>query len=271
MQALCTAGGTAGLLLYFLVPSASAQIDYRNLDDERPITTEDAYPVERHAFELLVPYRYEQERDGERVHLFPLEVEYGVYDNAQLGLEVPLAGLDAGPTASTDWGIAGVEAFALYNFNTESPALPALSLRGDVSLPVGSLAGDAARFSVKALATRSWGRSRFHFNAAWSFGSEDDPGAAEVLPRWSYGLAVDRTLFRQSVLLVGEVVAARVVQDAATEVNAAVGARYQLSPTFVLDVGVARRLRNAIGPDFAFTFGVSHAFGLGWLVPTRAR
>ena len=30
-----------------------AQIDYRNLDDDRPVVTEDAYPVERYAFELL--------------------------------------------------------------------------------------------------------------------------------------------------------------------------------------------------------------------------
>jgi hypothetical protein len=269
MLAFRTAATVVGLWICFPAPPASAQIDYRNLDDERPVATEDAYPVERHAFELFAPYRYQRERGGERVHLFPLEVEYGAFDNAQVGLKVPLAGLNAGPGADTDWGLAGLEAFALYNFNTESPALPALSLRADLSLPVGSLAGDAARFGLKAIATRSWGVYRFHLNAVRSFGSEDAPGAAEVLPRWSYKLAVDRTLFRQSVLLVAELVAAREVRGAPTQVNASIGARYQWSPTLVLDLGVTRRLRQEIGPDYALTLGLSHAFGLGWLFPGR--
>jgi hypothetical protein len=37
----------------------AAQIDYRNLDEGRPLQTEDAYPIERHAFELVIPYEYE--------------------------------------------------------------------------------------------------------------------------------------------------------------------------------------------------------------------
>jgi hypothetical protein len=54
-----------------------AQIDYRNLDDERPLFSEDAYPIERYAFELLVPYRYEAEAGGERVHASVLELGSG--------------------------------------------------------------------------------------------------------------------------------------------------------------------------------------------------
>jgi hypothetical protein len=271
MVSLRAAATAVGLSWSFFAGPASAQIDYRNLDDERPVATEDAYPVERYAFELLASYRFERERGGERVHLFPLELAYGVFDNTQVGLKVPLAGLDAGPGADTDWGLAGLDAFALYNFNTESPTLPAFSLRADASVPVGSLAGDAARLSLKAIATRSWGRSRVHLNAVRSIGTEDDLGTVEVAPRWSYSVAADRTLFRQSILLVGEVVAARAVRGAPVEVNAAVGARYQWSPTLVLDVGVARRLRDEIGPDYAFTVGLSHAFGLEWLMPGRVR
>jgi hypothetical protein len=32
----------------------AAQMDYRNLDDDRPTRVEDAYPAERYAFELIV-------------------------------------------------------------------------------------------------------------------------------------------------------------------------------------------------------------------------
>ena len=148
--------------------------------------------------------------------------------------------------------------------------LPALAARADLLLPVGSLGGDATRVSLKAIATRSWGRTRFHVNAAWTFGDETALGAVEPGSRWSYSLAVDRTLFRQSTLLVGEVVVLRPVRGAPVEVNAAIGARYQWTTTTVFDLGLRRRLRQDVGPDIAVTAGFSHAFALPWLMPRGA-
>jgi hypothetical protein len=264
-----TAALAAGLSFTIPAGHLAAQIDYRNLDAERPVATEDAYAVERHAFELLIPFRTERERGGDRLHLVPFEVEYGIFDNTQVGIGLPFGGVDE-PGGGSTWGLAGLEVSGLYNFNTEGPVLPALSLGAQVALPVGSLAGDNARVSLKGIATRSWGLTRLHFNAVRSFGSEDDPGA-EFAPRWSYSLALDRTLFRQSLLLVGELLAQRPVGGATVEANVAIGARYQLSPTFVADVGVARRLHSRVGPDYDLTIGLSHAFGLSPLMPGRAR
>ena len=152
---------TVSAVLAFLVTTAApaaAQIDYRNLDDDRPVTSEDAYPVERYAFELLAPYRFDREAGGARLHAVIPEVTYGMARNVQVGLKLPFAAVDA--AGDTDGGLAGLRVFGLYNFNTESRGLPALSLRADAGLPVGSLAGDDARFAVKAIATRSWGLTR---------------------------------------------------------------------------------------------------------------
>lgn len=246
-----------------------AQIDYRNLDHERPIATEDAYPLERYGFELLLPVRTERERDGERVHLLPLQLEHGIYDNTEVGIGLPLAGVE--PSGSgTEWGLAGLELSGRYNFNSEGPSVPALAAGADLTLPVGSLAGDGPRVRLVAIATRSFGLTRMHLNAAWAFGSEERPGAI-FAPRWSYGLAVDHTLFRRSVLLVAELRAQRAVRGSPVEVNAAGGARYQWTPTLVLDAGIARRLRSGAGPDYALTLGLSHAFGLGALMPGGPR
>jgi hypothetical protein len=264
-----TAAVAAGLGLAVPTGSAAAQIDYRNLDRERPVATEDAYPVERHAFELLLPFRTERERGGDRLYLLPLEIEYGIADNGHLGLSLPLAAVDA-EGADAEYGLAGVHAFGLYNFNTEGPALPAVSVAADLALPVGSLAAADARASLSGIVTRSWGLTRLHFNAVRSFGSDEQPGV-EFAPRWRYSLAADRTLFRQSLLLVGEVLTKRPVRGSPVEWNAALGVRYQVSPTLVLDAGVARRLRSSAGPDYDVTIGLSHAFGLAWLVPGRAR
>lgn len=269
MQSIARSRRFLAALLLGLPGPLAAQIDYRNLDDERPVLTEDAYPVERHAFEILVPYAYQREHGGADLHAFTPELEYGIVRNGQLGVKLPLAGTQAG--GDTDWGLAGLRVFGLYNFNTESRRLPALSARADLLLPVGSLGGDAARVSVKAIATRSWGRSRFHANAALTFGDQQQRTAVEPGERWSYSMAVDRTLFRQSTLLVGEIVVLRAVRGDPVEVDAGLGVRYQWTTTTVFDLGVRRRLSQVAGPDIAITVGFSHAFAVPWLMPRDAR
>lgn len=269
MQAIRTAATAAGLLPYFLVAPLSAQIDYRNLDDDRPVVTEDAYPLERYAFELLAPYRFEAEVGGGQLHTAVPEAAYGLLRNAQVGLKLPLAALDEG--TGTDWGLAGLRLFGLYNFNTESRRLPALSLRADAGFPVGSLAGEGSRYAIKAMATRSWGRMRAHLNLSRGFGSEIALPVAEPLNRWNTSLAVDRTFFRSSLLLIGEVAVSQTVHDAPTAVNASLGGRWQWTPTLVIDAGIARRLRSDAGPDIALTIGLSHAFAIRGLMPAGAR
>lgn len=243
----------------------AAQIDYRNLDDDRPTRVEDAYPAERYAFEFIAPYGFERERGGASIHSWPLELEYGVLRNAHVGVKAPLASVrDAG---TTEWGLSGLRVFALYNFNTESQLLPALSLRTDAVFPVGALAGSETHVGVQAIATRSWGRNRVHLNAAYRFNSDGTPALVEGLDRWWYGAALDRTLFRQSILVIAEVYARRSLEAAPVEVNASLGVRWQWRPTAVIDMGIARRLRANLGPDFAVTIGVSSAFAIAGLMP----
>jgi hypothetical protein len=260
----------AGFLVALGPGALGAQIDYRNIDDDRPILSEDAYPIERHAWELLLPYRFEREREGARIHLSELEIEYGAFMNAHVGVKALLAAVrppdDPALPVDTDWGIGGLRFFALYNFFTEGPVVPAISLRGDLGVPVGNLAGDAFRGAAKLIVTRSWGRTRFHLNVARGFGEEEAVSRVEPLPRWLWGGAVDHTLFRQSILLLAEVYALEALKEEPLEVNAGVGLRWQWSPTAVLDFGVGRRLRSDVGPDLALTAGLSYTFALPGLM-----
>jgi len=254
----------AAALLCAPAGEARAQIDYRNLDDDRPALVEDAYPIERYAFELLFPWSSSRERGAAATHGSVLELAYGFALGAHAGLKLPLAS-DAGG-GNRRWGISGLRAFVLYNFNTEGPALPALSARVDGHFPVGSLGGDATRAEFKVIGTRTFGRARLHLNAAVGLGPDAAGPALEGAPRWWYGAALDRVFFRQSLLLVAEVYARRERRGDAVEVNASLGARWQWTPTLVLDAGVTRRLR-ATGPDYGVTAGVSHAFALAGLMP----
>ena len=247
--------------------SARAQIDYRNLDDGRPVHTEDAYPIERYAFELLTPAEIQYFPGGLETMTINGELEYGLVPNAQVGLAVPFAFVRRpGASGLGDFGLAGLRLHGLYNFNTESRSLPALALRADLAVPVGALAGDVARVTVKAIATRSWGLTRAHVNAAWSFGSDEGLTEAGAAARWSGSVALDRTLFRSSLLLVLEGLVEQEGRGAPTAVIVSGGARWQWSPIVVLDVGVSRRVTSS-GPSFGATVGISRTFAIRGLLP----
>lgn len=263
---LVLSAGTFVVLALLIAHPARAQIDYRNLDDDRPVRVEDAYPVERYAFELLAPWRWSRHPGGSGVHSFIPEIAYGVFANSQLGVKLPLATTRVGE--SREWGIAGLRVFGLYNLNTEGPWLPAVSLRADAVFPLGSLAGDGTRVSLKGILTRSWGTTRMHLNGAYTFGRSDRLAVVEPAEKWWLGGALDHTFFRNSTLMVAEVYALRPVAGAPLEVNTSLGLRYQWTPTTVVDLGVGRRLRSE-GPDLELTVGISRAVGIAGLLPQR--
>src|SRR5687768_12500423 len=66
-------------------PPALAQTDYYNIDSGRPVQIEDAYPVERHAFEAqIAPLRMERRDDGAYHWEFEPELGYGILPGTQL-------------------------------------------------------------------------------------------------------------------------------------------------------------------------------------------
>lgn len=249
---------------------ARAQSDYRNLDDGRPVRTEDAGVVDRYAFELLAPFTYDADAGGARRYVVQPELEYGVLPNAQASIKVPLGVLDSANAAT--FGNVGVMVSGLYNFNNEGPVLPAFSGRLDLFLPVSAVSYDGTLFTVKAIATRTLGLTRLHVNGAWTFGTSATEGPLlEAPPRWFVGAAVDYTAFRKSVLLVGELTTSQEYDGAPAALVVGAGVRWQWTPTLVLDAGIARRLTGYAGPDIELTAGLTHAFAVRGLMPKARR
>lgn len=249
------------------VPLA-AQVDYRNLDDDRPLRIEDAYAIERFAFELILPSFAAFERGGAGHYGLVPELSFGILPGAALGMKLPIAGTWG--EASNRFGLAGARAFFFVNLATETVSLPGLAARLDVTAPLGgALAGEGGAASIKALATRSFGPQRVHLNAAWGFVTPEIPGAVEPVPRWWAGAAIDRTLFRNSTLLLAGV-SAVAGEDVERRWEGSLGLRRQVAPTLVLDAGVAGRLAGH-GESVAFTLGFTHAFAIAGLMPGVAR
>jgi hypothetical protein len=255
--------------------SAAAQTDYYNTDAGRPITTEDAYPVERRAVEFqIAPLRLERARGGLYSWGIEPEVAYGIFPRTQLEVGLPLAFIDGGAGRRAT-GLAGVELSVLHNLNVET-AIPALAVVADVLIPAGGLGPDRAYPSLKGIATKTFSWARFHVNGQYTFGDrlatadavggagpDVGPGAAE-LSRWQAGVAVDRTFPLRSLLVTGEVLARRPLRLAEdVEWNTAAGFRYQLSPRVAADAGAGYRLTGDDEGWFA-TVGAAVVVGLPW-------
>lgn len=259
------AAAIAGVLVIMAAPSdVAAQTDFYNTDAGRPIRVEDAYPVERRAFELqLAPLRLERGVGGTYHWSIEPEMAFGILPATQVEIGFPLAFVD-GPSGASTSGLAGIEMSALHNLNVET-AIPALALAGDVLLPVGALGPNEAYASVKGIATKTFRWARFHANAQYTFGSEPVAGSdAGEVSRWMGGLAIDRAFPLRSLLVTGEVVTEQPIHaDESLVWTLGTGVRYQQTPRLVLDAGVGRRLT---GDDQAwyFTFGSGYAFGLPW-------
>jgi hypothetical protein len=241
--------------LFVAVPIrvAIAQTDYRNLDAGRPLVTEDAYPTAHYAFEFTAPFRMERGVHEHRVELAP-QLSYGLLRNTMVSIEVPW-------TARTDLGRtfkARTPQFSvLSNFNTEFGAWPALAVRGSA---------DRHASTVTLIATRSFGRVRAHLNVGGSSTSERDVSSQSPVNRWAASLASDVTLWRSSLLLAGEVQVARPI-GGVRPWRVGAGARWQFTPTLVLDLGAYRTHSAQAGQELGLTFGITQLFGIAFLMP----
>ncbi len=245
---------------------AAAQTDYYNTDAGRPITIEDAYPVERRAFELqLAPLRVERAPGGVYTWGIEPEIAYGILPRTHVELGFPLAFRD-GPAGTRSRGLAGIELGVFHNLNVET-MIPALAVAAEAIFPAGALAPDRTYASAKGIATKTFSWARFHVNGQYTFGDEPDTPAAagaHELSRWMAGVAIDRTMPLRSMLVTGEIVARQPMHaedDLAWE--AATGMRFQYSPRVAVDAGIGRQLTGE-SRAWSLTFGAAYAFGLPW-------
>ena len=251
---------------------AMAQTDYYNTDARRPVRVEDAYPVERYAFEAQVaPLRLERLSGGVYHWEIEPELAYGILPRTHLEVGLPLVWAD--PAGGGErFGVGGIDISMLHNLNVETRTLPALAIAAEALLPLGIHAPDRVYPTVKGIATRTFGFARFHVNGAYTLGPDPAEGAnVGEASRWMAGLAVDKTFPLRSALVIADVFVEQPLHAAdRAEWTAEVGTRYQLNPLFALDAGVGRRFTGDEQGWF-FTFGAARVFAIRSLMPGASR
>ncbi len=264
-------------LLLLAASALEAQTDYYNTDTSRPVQIEDAYATERYAFELKIPsIHLERINGGAYAWSADPEIGYGIAPRTNVEIGLPVLYRESGGR-KTSSGVAGLELSLFHNLNMETQSLPAFGLRADMILPVGSFGPDKAYTSAKGIITRTFSWARVHVNGQYTFGSSTDAaamrgggGAAEI-SRWLTGIALDKTFPLKSTLIVADLYARQSIDEREErDFNAETGIRYQVSPSFLIDGGLGRRLN---GPEqgWSATFGATYAFALRSLFPVNNR
>jgi hypothetical protein len=162
----------------------------------------------------------------------------------------------------------------LHNLNVETTLVPALGVVASVLVPAGGLGPSGSAPTLKGIATKNFPLARVHVNAQYTLGPRlpaltgatggDIGGGAAEASRWRAGVALDRTLPLQSLLVTGEVFARRPLRlGEAVEWNTGAGVRYQLSPRVAGDAGGGYHLT---GDDRGWyvTVGAAVVVGLPW-------
>ena len=259
-----------GLTLSLGAGQAHAQADYRNLDPGRPIAVEDAQPIAYRELEAQngIP-RFNREHRGQWIVGLESEYKMGIYKDLQVGLssEYVVAHRN-GNTVTTG---RDRQLHLLYNFNQETRHLPALAIRPELTIRGGGLGSRHEHAALKGIVSKTIGHNRLHLNGSYTVGPTAAPGrGGELVNRYFYGAAYERTFPLKFVVLLADVYARKPIDNALTQVVFEVGTRVQLTPKWVLDTGISTgALRSSAGPDLGFTFGLSHSFSFRWLYPRK--
>ena len=243
-----------------LWPLAGWALDHDNLDPNRPIQMEDAYAIPKGEIGVESGVRLNDRRAGKTRVTFQPQIIYGAFDNTQIEIQ---SDLFTEPRTVTGANKSGdLHLGVLYNFNTETLALPAFAVRVEADFPTG-VRSKGIDTVVTGVMTRSFDRLRAHLNAGYTVlgapQGQERSGGYRFVAALSYPIGYP-TRFRET--LIADVYTRQsdlVGQRNHTGVE--LGLRHQLSSRIVVDTGIGT---DVLGPTdrsaLAGTIGLSVGF-----------
>lgn len=235
-------------------------LDHDNLDKNRPLRIEDAYPIAKGEIALEGGSRFVDGHQGKTRFVFQPQILYGAFYNTQLESG---GDLFTEPTTLEGAEKSGdLRVGALYNFNTETISLPALAAKVEVEFPTG-LRSRGVDATLGGILTRSFGRWRTHLNAEYTVvgsarGTERN-GLYRLAAGVSYPLGYPMR-FRET-LLADVFTRQSELSGRRNPTGVEVGLRHQFSSRIVLDGGIGTEFAGPSDRSAVFgTVGLSFGF-----------
>lgn len=240
-------------LAALLVAAPAHAVDHNNIDENRPLSFDDAESLALHERTLELGLRLGVPRHRAAGLGGELEFLYGFALNShlRLGIDPSIGGRADADRTSFDVGDVALGAF--HSFNREHDGTPGFALRGDVRLPTGR-DSHGSEFRLRGIMSKSVRQyDRLHLNLDLGFAPGADAGAQEFRPGMILGytrpLGYPRRFTRTGL-------AELAVQSAAERgkgpvVSAGVGIRQQVTVRSVLAIGIQSDLASFRGapPD----------------------
>lgn len=234
------------LVMPVLWPLSVFALDHDNLDPNRPLQVEDAYPIPEGEIALESGVRVNDRREGRTRFAFQPQILYGAFRNTQIEIQSDLfteSGTVVGPNRSGDLRLG-----VLYNFNTETLTLPALAMSLELNVPTG-VQSRGVDTKVTGILTRSIGRLRFHVNGGYTvLGSpqyQERSGMYRFVAAVSYPIGYPYR-FRETLIIDVYTRQSDLVGQS-NHTGIEVGLRHQLSSRIVLDGGLGTEF---MGPSY---------------------
>ncbi len=225
------------LVMPVLWPLSVFALDHDNLDPNRPLQVEDAYPIPEGEIALESGVRVNDRREGRTRFAFQPQILYGAFRNTQIEIQSDLfteSGTVVGPNRSGDLRLG-----VLYNFNTETLTLPALAMSLELNVPTG-VQSRAVDTKLTGILTRSVGRLRFHVNGGYTvLGSpqyQERSGMYRFVAAVSYPIGYPYR-FRETLIIDVYTRQSDLVGQS-NHTGIEVGLRHQLTSRIVLDGGL---------------------------------
>lgn len=249
-----------GTVILIMLPTFAIALDHDNLDPNRPIAIEDAFPVPHGEIGVEGGVLFNDRKQGKSRWVFQPQILIGAFTNTQVELSSNLA---TDPTSVAGDDKSGdLSLGVLYELNTETVNVPAFALRAGVGFPTG-VNSKGVDTELTGVMTRSFGRWRTHLNIGYTFlGSpqgNERSGVYRVVAAVSYPLGYPMS-FRDTIIA-NVFTRQSSSPGQANPTGIGVGLRHQVSSRIVFDAGLGTEF---IGPPdrsiFFSTIGLSVGF-----------
>lgn len=235
-------------------------LDHTNLDENRPLRLQDAYPVAQGEFVVEAGGGYSWNRGSSNRGFFPVQFVYGILPNAQVELGTTFLtspGGVEGPGKSGDITLGG-----LYNFNQETVTLPAFALKGAVQFPSG-VDSSGTEGEITAIITKSFHRLTLSLNGGYQFISRQNSDDRNGRYRFVFGggYPVGAPMHTRTVLLSDFFIEQSSRRGEAQITGGELGLRHQVRERIVFDIGVGSEFS---GPSDRSRFYVNVGFSIGF-------
>jgi hypothetical protein len=229
MKALAPA--LAGILASAAYPAALA-VDVDSLSEGAPVAVDDAGTPDPGTVELVAPFEVSRKDSGDESLGFTPKLKFGVARDWEASVSMPLLAGSADRTGSGD-----LRAAAKWNFLKEQGYRPALAAQVALIAPTGR-GTDGLDTELQLLATKTLPGAvsqHVHLNASLLRNSQQDGNERRY--RNAYVVGYDRRL-AANLLGVADFVYAHDRERGGSDRLVEVGARYQLSNSDVVGLGV---------------------------------